>query len=129
MGGGELTNSPCIGQSWTASYRILTEAAVPGPGIEKGAVVHDSRRRKREGKRNRERLAGDSRNESASSDHLFVSQLVNHVNIKPKNKEKKKATKLIDWQKKRKKRRSATDINKYAFQDLIGLKQTSKQAV
>lgn len=60
---------------------------------------------------------------------LFVSQLVNHVNIKPKNKEKKKATKLIDWQKKRKKRRSATDINKYAFQDLIGLKQTSKQAV
>ena len=31
--------------------------------------------------------------------------------------------------KKRKKRRSATDINKYAFQDLIGLKQTSKQAV
>ena len=61
---------------------------------------------------------------------LFVSQLVNHVNIKQnKKKKKKKATKLIDWQKKRKKRRSATDINKYAFQDLIGLKQTSKQAV
>lgn len=96
---GWRTNSPCIGQ-------LLTEAAVAGPIKEKGAVVHDSRRNRRERKRSRERLAGDSRNESASSDHdLFVSQLVNHVNIEQeKKKEKKQANKLTDWQEKKEER-------------------------
>lgn len=51
-------------------------------------------------------MAGDSRNESASSDHdLFVSQLVNHVNIEQeKKKEKKQANKLTDWQEKKEER-------------------------